>query len=540
MKTILVVDDMAVFREPIAASLKIAGYETQCAENGKEALDVARKTQPDLVLLDVAMPVMDGLEYLAACSNDPKLKNIPVILLTAVSEKDYILKAARFGVKNYLLKSQFSTDDLLKHIEKALNSDTSPQTTTTPPQSQTAIQPPAPAIPQDTTQHTTPAQTPTPTAQTQAQSLEALKELKPIVSRSEIRDLLDSCTELKGLSPTVAQVLKLTAASERCSIDKIVKVIKQDQGIALKILKLANSVVYTRGEHVDSIHKAVMRIGLNEIRQVVLNIAVIDKFSIPNQIISIPNFWEHSIACGLIAIEITRALDEKGTQLDAAFTMGLLHDVGRMVYLDVLGEKYLEVLKTAQSLQLPLEQVESRMLLVNHADAMDRILHSWRFPKELINPIAFHQLSMSLIRGQAATTLSKVAILALANRLAHALLLGSSGNLAIYPTEDFVNALRLKPTVIKHIEEEIPDHTYDMKLSLLASANVYKCPPIIDEIKDQIQTPFRPLYISENPDIDAFRIFCDRLKDTPTEEPSNVAVIQIKKGRERAPLTSKL
>ena len=535
---------MAVFREPIAASLKVAGYQTHCAENGREALDLARKVRPDLVLLDMAMPVMDGLAYLAACSSDPTLKHIPVILLTAVSDKDYIIKAAGFGVKSYLLKSQFSTHDLIKRIQSVLTAPPAAHSAPTSPQAPNAPQPAAPAAqPQDAAPQTPPAQVPIPapmpTTQTQAQSLEALKELKPILSRSEIRDLLDSCTELKGLSPTVAQVLKLTS-SDRCSIDKVAKVIKQDQGIALKILKLANSAIYTRGEPVDSVPKAVMRIGLNEIRQAVMNIAVIDKFSAPNQTVSIPHFWEHSIACGLIAVEIARAHNEKETQLDAAFTMGLLHDVGRMVYLDMLGDKYLEVLNTAQSLQLPLEQVESRMLLINHADAMDRLLHSWHFPKELINPIAFHQLSMSLIRGQAATTLNEVATLALANRLAHALLLGSSGNLAIYSTEDFVNALRLSPTVIKQIEEDIPDNTYDMKLSLLASAAGQNCPPVIDGIKDRLQAPFRPLYISEKPDIDAFRIFCERLQDTPTEDPPNVGVVQVKKGRERASLTSKL
>lgn len=65
-----------------------------------------------------------------------------------------------------------------------------------------------------------------------------IKELKPLISRTEIQDLLDDCSELKALSPTVGQILKLTQSS-RCSIEQVVKVVKQDHAVSLKILKLA-------------------------------------------------------------------------------------------------------------------------------------------------------------------------------------------------------------------------------------------------------------------------------------------------------------
>jgi len=298
--------------------------------------------------------------------------------------------------------------------------------------------------------------------------VQTVKDLKPIMTRSEIQELLDNCSELKGMSPTVAQILKLTQ-SPRCSIEQVVKVIKQDHAVSLKILKLANSSTYTRGEPVDTIQKAVLRIGLTQIRQAVLNISVIDQFSGEDQNVqlSTPKFWEHSIATGLITAEITHALSDKTSELDIAFTMGLLHDIGRIIYLEMLGEKYKAVLKAAEFLQVPLEQVESRMLLINYADAMDRILHKWKFPKDLVNPIALHQLSLGNIRRMAPNALNEVAALALANRLVHALLLGSSGNLSLYPTEEFVSLLRLKPDVIKRIEKEIPSQTDDIKFSML-------------------------------------------------------------------------
>ena len=370
--------------------------------------------------------------------------------------------------------------------------------------------------------------------------VETVKDLKPIMTRSEIQERLDNCSELKGMSPTVAQILKLTQ-SPRCSIEQVVKVIKQDHAVSLRILKLANSTAYTRGEPVDTVQKAVLRIGLTQIRQAVLNISVIDQFSGKDQDIqlSTPQFWEHSIATGLIAVEITHAISDKTSDLDIAFTMGLLHDIGRIIYLEMLGEEYKGVLKAAEFLQVPLEQVESRLLLVNHADAMDRILHKWKFPKDLVNPIALHQLSLGNIRRMATQALNEVVALALANRLAHALLLGTSGNLSLYPMEEFVNLLRIKPDVIKKIEKEIPSQTDDIKFSMLASLNQKTWPCLRDELTAHLHQPFRPISISAEPEFDSVRIFCDRLSDFTEEEIPNVGIIHIKRGQERVPVTEK-
>jgi len=409
--------------------------------------------------------------------------------------------------------------------------ETGAETSSQAPAAEEKPTPPAPAV----------NASPTESVTDMLDGVQTVKDLKPMMTRTEIQELLDNCSELKGMSPTVAQILKLTQ-SPRCSIENVVKVIKQDHAVSLKILKLANSSTYTRGEPVDSVQKAVLRIGLTQIRQAVLNISVIDQFSGEDQdmLLSTPQFWEHSIATGLITVEITHALSDKTTDLDIAFTMGLLHDIGRIIYLEMLGEKYKGVFKAAEILQVPLEQVESRLLLINHADAMDRILHRWKFPKDLVNPIALHQLSLGNIRRMAASALNEVATLALANRLAHALLLGTSGNLSLYPTEEFISTLRLKPDVIQKIEKEIPSQTDDIKFSMLASANQKTWPRLRDDLSEKLHQPFRPISISAEPEFDAVRIFCDRLREfTEEEESPNVGVIHIKRGQERVPLTTK-
>jgi len=83
----MVVDDMAVIREPIAASLRAAGHKTLCASDGKEALMLIKGNVPDMILLDLSMPGMDGMSVLRALRGDPLTAKTPVILLTASADK---------------------------------------------------------------------------------------------------------------------------------------------------------------------------------------------------------------------------------------------------------------------------------------------------------------------------------------------------------------------------------------------------------------------------------------------------------------------
>ncbi len=374
----------------------------------------------------------------------------------------------------------------------------------------------------------------------EAESVHELSDVKPIMTRTEIKNILDGCGELKGMSPTVAQVLKLTRQSS-CSIDQIAKVIKQDHAISLKILKLANSSAYTRGEPVNSVHKAVLRIGMSQIQQAVMNIGIIDKMGgeLTTDHIVLPQFWEHSISTGLIAAELAASLENKTLTSDVAFTMGLLHDIGKLIYLEILGDSYRKTIEIAHRLQLPLEQVESRMLLINHADAMDRILHSWKFPAELINPVALHSLSLGNIRRIAPRMLTEVAVLSLANRLSHALLLGTSGNPVLYPTEEYIPALNLKSEIIQTIEDKIPNQTDDVKFALLSNSSVQNWPQYRTEMQDKLKAPFQPLYVSASPQTDSLRIFCDRLRNPQEIEKPNLGMVYLKSVNERVMLTTR-
>jgi HD-like signal output (HDOD) protein/CheY-like chemotaxis protein len=535
VKSVLIVDDLAIFREPIAELLRQEGFEVRCAGNGAEGLASLTERPPDLVLLDLGMPVMDGLEMLRRVRESGRHRKTPVIVLSADTKRERVLAAVHLGVSGYIVKAQFSLRRMLEQVRSALGEG----------QASGAAGEQAPVAP-SAGRGECEASAAGPEGLAPDEAIASLKALTPLMSRKELQVRVGACDQLKALSPTVAHVLKLTA-NARCSIEAVARAIGQDQAMALRVLKLANSSAYTRGAPVDSVQKAVVRIGLDRIRQAVLNITVIDRFtsSAFQGDLSTAQFWEHGIAVGLLTAELAHLENEK--QAESAFTMGLLHDVGRIIYAEQLGETYTEVIRTARRLSLPLEVVETRLLLMNHADAMESVLQAWKFAKDLVGPIVHHHASAETMRSVAPGQLRETARLALANRLAHALLLGSSGDEAVQPVDDLMSVLGLAPEKLSAIAAAATERTDDVKFAMLSGANAAAWARRRDELAAQLRAPLRPLIVSPRPESDTVAMFCRVLAGAdPTAEPSwtegppNLAVTHIPNQRERASVSAAL
>src|SRR4051812_43605721 len=104
MKKILTVDDSKTIRVIVAKAFKPYECEIFEASNGIEGLAAAIKEKPDVIILDLTMPIMDGAEMLAKLKANPELKTIPVIMLTAEAGRENVLRIARMGVRDYLIK----------------------------------------------------------------------------------------------------------------------------------------------------------------------------------------------------------------------------------------------------------------------------------------------------------------------------------------------------------------------------------------------------------------------------------------------------
>jgi two-component system alkaline phosphatase synthesis response regulator PhoP len=119
MTKILIAEDERDIRDLITFTLGFAGYEVVAAANGEEAVNLARQEVPDLVLMDVRMPRMTGYEACALMKQDPKLKDIPVIFLSAKGQDAEIQTGLEAGAVEYLLKP-FAPDQLTARIQAVL------------------------------------------------------------------------------------------------------------------------------------------------------------------------------------------------------------------------------------------------------------------------------------------------------------------------------------------------------------------------------------------------------------------------------------
>jgi len=124
MCTILVVDDHPVTREPLARLLQFEGFRTTCAANGVEALAAVGLARPDLILLDVMMPKMNGVDFLGHLRRDAAGADIPVIGLTGVFDSHQIARLRELGVADVLTKARFTVEQLLVCVRRHVSSVT--------------------------------------------------------------------------------------------------------------------------------------------------------------------------------------------------------------------------------------------------------------------------------------------------------------------------------------------------------------------------------------------------------------------------------
>ena len=117
---ILIVDDEQDILRIVAYSLKKWGYDVVTATNGQDGLDKIASENPDLILLDAGMPVMNGFQMLEQLRQTPDFRNIPVIMLTAHSDPKDIDKARAYGIFEYVTKP-FDPMELREILEKALS-----------------------------------------------------------------------------------------------------------------------------------------------------------------------------------------------------------------------------------------------------------------------------------------------------------------------------------------------------------------------------------------------------------------------------------
>lgn len=204
--------------------------------------------------------------------------------------------------------------------------------------------------------------------------------------REEILEKIVSETvDIPSLPPVAMKVLQLMN-DDYSSINELEKIILQDQSFSTRILRIANSPYYGRGRSIDTISTAIILIGFNTMKNLVVAASLKDlhrKFGLFEQ-----RLWEHSLG-----VSIAASLLAEETQMlrsEEALVAGLIHDVGKTVLNNSMPESYSVVIEKVYEEGFPFIRVEDEMLGFNHCNVGGLIARKWKLPRSLEVVIEYH------------------------------------------------------------------------------------------------------------------------------------------------------
>src|SRR3990167_10910144 len=121
MKKILLVEDDPFLIDIYKDKLEESGYAVETVEDGDQVLNKITEARPDLVLLDIILPNVDGWEILRTIRNKPDTKDLKVIILSNLGQKEEVEKGVDLGATKYLIKAHFTPSEVIKEIKELLN-----------------------------------------------------------------------------------------------------------------------------------------------------------------------------------------------------------------------------------------------------------------------------------------------------------------------------------------------------------------------------------------------------------------------------------
>ena len=119
-KKILIVEDDRFLRELMAKKLAAEGFDVKEAVDGEDGIKKAKEEKPNLILLDLILPGIDGFEVLSRIKEDPSLEVIPVIILSNLGQREDVERGLKLGADDYLVKAKFTPSEIISKIKALL------------------------------------------------------------------------------------------------------------------------------------------------------------------------------------------------------------------------------------------------------------------------------------------------------------------------------------------------------------------------------------------------------------------------------------
>lgn len=193
--------------------------------------------------------------------------------------------------------------------------------------------------------------------------------------------------------PIVFHQIQKVISDPNSSAGQVASVLAEDPAMSVKVLKLTNSAFYGLAREIESVKHAVMIVGMEAIKNLVLSASVLDMFKSDDIDQDFQEaFWRHSLATAFCGRLLARRINSRGmVDPDTAFSSGLLHDVGKLIISCFLPEENAKFQAERESDKESDDYiVEERALGFNHAQVGGYLATTWRLPKRLADSITFH------------------------------------------------------------------------------------------------------------------------------------------------------
>jgi len=333
MKRLLFVDDDPFVLDGLRRVLHgMRGeWEMKFVDNAAQALQELDRSTYDAIVSDMRMPTMDGAQLLEEVES--RHSDIVRIILSGQCDKEAILRS--LVPTHQLLSKPCDVEELKMRLSLAF-------------------------------------------------------AMRDAVSSKSLKSIIGNLRSVPSL-PHMYNELSLALRSEDSSLATIENIIKRDVAMTTKTLQLANSAfIGTHGE-VSSVQRAVSLIGTDAIRTLALSVHVFSQFG-DNPVVMrfLPALWEHSVKVATLARRIALAEGQPRAMVEQCFTAGLLHDLGKVVFLATMWEEYSRILEGCDNSPACAISQEVEMLGCTHAQVGAYLMSVWGLPASLVHAVALH------------------------------------------------------------------------------------------------------------------------------------------------------
>ncbi len=213
--------------------------------------------------------------------------------------------------------------------------------------------------------------------------------LRDFLTDEKLKRLVSQVQTLPMVPTVYNEVLK-ELRNEDPSVIKLGHLISQDLGMCAKLLQLVNSPFFGLPENVTNPGEAILYLGINTVKRLVLSIGILNGFDTKLNVISFDRLWSHCWATGALAKDLAEIESLNARAADHAFLCGLLHDVGKLVLATGLPKEYPDVVQHQRRNRVPLWQAELELLGSTHAEVGAYLLGLWGLPTPLVEAVARH------------------------------------------------------------------------------------------------------------------------------------------------------